>query len=208
MPLRPRVLCAGLVLVAVAGCRIQDTRTAVEHEQEAEHHRMEVEAARAMVTVAETTRPMQSATEAVGDPGTNLPHYAGARGATELQAAEEHEKAARRIRQDAEVACVRVPPSERTSCPVGGPVGSIEQIPRGVAIRPKVAPEPERLRALVDCAVAEARVVRPTDAESCPLLVPGATPRVVDRPGGARLEIIAPDDARGDEVRRRAATLP
>jgi hypothetical protein len=196
-----RLACAIVLLV---GCRVPETRTAVELEREAESRRMKAEQARAVVAAQERALPVPSGYEAARDPGTPLAGAAAGRAGYLLQTATELEEVARRIRRDAEAACVRVPPPVRTACPLGGEVAAVERIPRGVRLRPKDAVAPESLRVEIDCAMAQAKVDRPSDDAACPLLVRGASAKVVERGGVTVVEVTAPDEARAEEVRRRA----
>jgi hypothetical protein len=200
------VVACGL---AAAGCRFPDTMTAVDHERAAEARRAEVEKAEATVRTLETTRPLPSGSEAVGDPGAPLAGYAQGRVGYDSADAAKHEEAALRIRRDAELACVRVPAAERSSCPIDE-VARVEPLAGGARLFFKQAPVAESLQARIGCAVAEAHVDRPLGAERCPLLVPGSAAHVVDRPGeagGAFVEITARDGAASAEVRRRAEAL-
>ncbi len=197
---------AALTLVA-AGCRYPDPLTAVEHERIAASRRAEANKAEATVRIQETTRPMPSATEAASDPSVPMVDYAGARAAVEVEAARKHEAAAERIRHDAELACARVPPAERSVCPVGEVV-RVRPLAGGARLFVKAPPPGESWQARVGCAQAEARVDRPLGGELCPLLVEGAEAHVVDDgAGGVALEITARDDAHGAEIRRRAEAL-
>jgi hypothetical protein len=190
----------GLLLLLLVGCRLPDGRTAVEHEQEAARRR---DKARAVVRVQETTQPVPSGYEAARDPGVPLAGYAQGRAGHEESVAAKHEQAAQRIRREAQAACLRVPVAMRSSCPV--PRASVaEPIERGVRIRPRGTVAAENWRAEIECAQSEARVDRPPDHATCPI-VQGTDVRVVDAPGGPILEIVAPTDALADEVRRRAA---
>lgn len=197
------LLGAGLLAV---GCRFPDSMTAADHEREAQHRRAGMASAEAAVRVQETTRPMPSGSESMADPGTPLVGMAGGRAAYDAQTAVRHEEAAQRIRRDAEVACLRVRPEDRSSCPIGE-VARVEPLASGARLIFKTPPVAATMRAAVDCAVAEAHVDRPGDFATCPLDVPGMSARVIERAGGAVLEITAPDDARAAEVRARAEAL-
>ena len=185
-----------------AGCHFPDTMTAVEHEHEAERDRAESASAEAAVRIADTTRPMPSGSESMSDPGASLAGYAGARVAIDAQSAARHEDAAVRIRRDAAAACMHVPTEQRGSCPIGELL-RVEPLPSGTRLVLKTPPAGPTLRSAIDCAIAESHVDRPEGADTCPLYVPGAITNVVERPSGAVIEIIAADDAKVAEVRRR-----
>jgi hypothetical protein len=199
---------AMFALFLVAGCHgLPDTRTAVEHEQLAAVSQSSSDQARAAVTVAETTRPVNNGVEATADATTPLYETAQGRSGYETMSAEDHIKIARKIRQNADVACARIPPSRWVTCPIGKPA-TVEAIPRGVRLILD-GPAVELMRDQIDCALARARVERPSDADAaaCPILVPGAHPRVIDRPEGPILEIVADDEVHAVDVRTRAERL-
>lgn len=193
------------VLFLLPACRARvDPLTAVEHEIEAERRRGRVAKAESVVRLAETALPVASGSEAAKTSGAIPPgELAAGKAAHEVAVAQKHERAARQIRTEASLACTRVPQAERSSCPL--PESSrIEEIPGGVRM---VSPQPqaaEFLRGQIGCALAEARVDDPVDRATCPLYVPGAAPRVIDRPEGAAIEITTDRASQVDEVRRRA----
>lgn len=195
-----------LALGGAGGCAHLDNRTAVEHEHEAEQLRGHAELARATVRVYETTQPVPSVNDVAVGPGPTPTQVATGSAGRDIAQAVEHEQVAQRIRAAAEASCRRVPPAERSSCPLpAGPGVRSEPMARGVRIISGGGGdgEAEALRARIDCAEAQSHVERTPDTATCPLLVPGARTRVVDRPGGAVLEITGPDEVIGAEVRRR-----
>ena len=196
-----------VVVLAVVGCRLPDSRTAVELEGEAERLRLEAETARAAVRTAETTRPVPSGSEAVADPGGPLAGYAQGRAGYVLSEAARYDAAAKRIRDDAQLACRGVPAAARRSCPLGSSLARLEALDRGVRLVYAERPETESLRAQIRCALAEARVDRPAVAESCPLLVPGANARVVEEVTVTYLEITGRGPEGALEIQRRASLL-
>lgn len=200
-----RLLLIGLgVLWLLPACRPRaDPLTAVEHEFEAERRRSRVSKAEAVVRIAETALPVASGSETAKTSGAIPPRdLAAGKAGHEAAVAQKHERAAHQIRAEASLACTRVPLAERSSCPL--PESSrIEEIPGGVRI---VSPQPqaaELLRGQIGCALAEARVDQPADRRTCPLYVPGAAPRVIDRPEGAAIEITTDRTSQVDELRRR-----
>ncbi|HEX2571453.1 MAG TPA: hypothetical protein VH877_17975 [Polyangia bacterium] len=181
-----------------------DPLTAVEHEIEADRRRARGAKAEGAVRLAETALPVASGSEAAKTSGAIPPgDLAAGRAEHEAAIAQKHERAARQIRTEAALACSRVPPAERSSCPL--PESSrIEEIPGGVRI---VSPQPqaaELLRGQIGCALAEARVDHPGDERTCPLYVPGAAPHVIDRPEGAAIDITTDRASFVNELRRRA----
>jgi|SRR5579871_3500871 len=198
---------AAIVLVGIVGCRpLPDGRTAVEHEHEAQRLRSEADAARAAVTTQENARPTPTGVEQQMDPGTPLAGAAQGRAGYVVAQAQKHEETARRIREDADVACARVPASRWRSCPLGEPTAA-EPIAMGVRLKLASPVEAEGMRDEMRCAVARAHVERPDEEARCPLLVTGAEARVVDVPGGQAIEIVAQDQLHADEVRMRARKL-
>lgn len=195
------MIAPALLLVA---CAHLDQRTAVDLENEAEHHRAMARQAGGTVQVAESTRPVPSASESVSQPAVQ--QYAEGRAAYEMQAAQRAQDAAQRIRDGAERLCRNLPEVERVSCPIPAEA-SVERTGRMVRILPSGGLSAESLRAQVDCAMAQAKVDHPPDEQECPLLVPGSDVRVIDRPSGVRIEIVAPDEISAEEVRRRARLL-
>jgi hypothetical protein len=192
-------------LLLLPACRARvDPLTAVEHEIEAERRRGRVSKAEAVVRIAETALPVSSGSETAKTSGAIPPgDLAAGKAGHEVAVAQKHERAARQIRAEASLACTRVPLAERSSCPL--PESSrIDEIPGGVRI---VSPQPqaaELLRGQIGCALAEARVDHPADERTCPLYVPGAAPRVIDRPEGAAIEITTDRASQVHELRRRA----
>lgn len=199
-----RTLVAVALILTIVGCvRPIDSRTAVEHEREAQRHRSEMELARSAVVKSEIARPMPSATEATEHPGTSMAAAAAGRVASEQRAAEGHELIARRIREEAALACEPIPPKERRICPVE----SVQRVERsGAVVRLHLAPtvSAEALRTGIGCAVAESHIERNAEHENCPLFVRGARPRVVDRPEGPVLEIEGETETQAIDVERRA----
>lgn len=199
-----RTLSIALVAVfAASGCHVPDTLTAVEHEEIATQRHAAADQARAAVRVQETTQPLPSGSESVGDAHAPMAEFPAGRAGREEALADEHERAAKRIRHDAEVACLHVAPSERRFCPIPK-LDRVERTPLGVRLYPAPGVEPERLAAELRCAVAEAHVDRPNDAASCPLYAPGASVHVQPKGAALAIEIGAPDEPSAAEIRRRA----
>jgi hypothetical protein len=205
-----RVLSLSIFLGAL-GCYTHppnDARTAVEMEAAAEKHQARAALVRRNVEQQETMlQPPSFPEDLLGpadDPtltsqqidGEGRQVVANERTARDLQVA-------RRLRETAAVACERLPPDARLSCPMGGPGARIEDIPGGVRIRVPPA-EAEQLAPQLDCAIASAHVATPPDADRCPLYVPGASSRVVRDADGTSLEIVGDDAVHRDEIRRRA----
>ncbi len=191
------------------GCHpLPDGRTAVEHEEEARRLRSDADQARAAVAIQETTRPMPTGPEMQADPTTPLAGAAQGRAAVSARSAEQHERIARRLREDADVACARVAATRWRTCPIP-PASAVEEIPRGVRIKLAAPVEAEATRAEMSCAVARAHVERPgpDDEAACPLLVVGAQASFIDAAGAQSIEITAQDETHARDVRERARKL-
>ncbi len=196
-----------MVALLLIGCRLPDSRTAVEHEREAEHHRAQADRARAAIRIAETTRPMPSANEAISDPGAPAGEIAAGRAAYEIQTAADHEKVAQQLRHEAEILCQRVPPSQWRTCPINLPF-TVEKFSSGYRLRPGGSAAAESLRGEIGCAIARSRIDRSEEQSACPLFAPGASVRVVDRiPGGSEGPFIEISGAAPTELERRIELL-
>jgi hypothetical protein len=196
----------GAAALVGLGCRLPDTMTAVEHERKAAEERASEAQARASVKVQETTRPMPGAGDWQTDPTAPLIWFPTGRAGREGGLADQNEAAAKRIRNDAEAACARVPPSQQRMCPIP-PLAKVERAGDAVRLFPAAPVEGEQLSNELRCAVAQARVDRPNDADACPLLVQPSSARVVQRSGRTAIEITAPDELRASEVAKRAEAM-
>ena len=206
------VVVAWLAAVAVCGCAGRprvDRRTAVDFEREAQAHRSHAALGVHENDLFQTTQPVLGSSDAMREgrvqmaPGPFLPDlYAAGRVQLDEQAAVKDETIARRLRNDAEVSCERVPPADRVPCPDGGEAGVRTAIKDGVRIE-LPSGDAESITRVVSCALAEAHVERPALADQCPLLVPGALVRVV----GRGIEITSDEPLRVEQI-RKAANLP
>jgi hypothetical protein len=197
----------GAAALVAAGCVHLDTRTAVEHEQEAARHRANADQVRAATDIAQRTLPVVSASDATTNPGAPAIEVAAGRYAREAAAAQEHEDAAHRLRDQAARYCRHIPVAEQQSCPLP-PGARVEPLARGLRIVPLAPVTAATLRERIDCALANAQVDHPSDWATCPLYAPGATTQVLDRADiGAVVEIHTLDEAQATEARRRAALV-
>lgn len=116
--------------------------------------------------------------------------------------AREHEQAAAQLEQAEDAQCKPVPPTQRPTCPVLGPVSKVSDIEGGVRIQLGGRATSYDLLPLVRCHYAYARAHGPTQGKACAIYVPGAEFRDSDDP--RTIDIVGKDRKTTDEIRKRA----
>jgi hypothetical protein len=125
-----------------------------------------------------------------------------AEAARERAHAEEHARAAARLRQEEAKECAGVAPEARTACPLLAPyVAKVTETPRGVVLSMKPGAPGESIAQLMRCHLAFARLQGFQQAGVCALYVQGS--EVLSADGGATLELRGDGPATAADIRRK-----
>jgi len=120
--------------------------------------------------------------------------------------ANEHLAAAATLRAFEESECGSFPPETRASCPIVGPLVSVQEIVGGVRLTFEPGAPVAAVLAHIRCHLAYGRAHGYEDMGECPVYLPGL--RAGLSPDGAGLDVTGEDMAIVAELRKRAQRLP
>lgn len=118
--------------------------------------------------------------------------------------ARQHEAAAAKLEAFEDAECREFSPRARATCPLFGPIRSVENTDDGVRLRLDAGAPLQALVAHIRCHLAYARV-RGFEVASCPLMLRGVEARVT--PDGAAILLESRDRKVVRELQRRATEL-
>lgn len=207
------VLTAAMALLSVSGCASDGTKpddmSAAQHRAAAEHERSEAEQhSKEYDPHAISPRDPSGGEDIIygvddvywaGDVyNPTAPHRSLAEAHQDL--AHAHEAAAKSLEQFEEAECKAFPASTRPSCPLLGPVASVEDIERGVRLRLSEGFAVEPVAAHVRCHFAFARTQGYEGMDACPLYLKGL--RVQE--GEGFIDLLLDDGDQIEALRSRA----
>ncbi len=116
--------------------------------------------------------------------------------------AREHELAAADLERSEAAECKTVPPGQRSTCPLLGPVEDVRDVTGGVRVRLAEGVQASDVLPVMRCHLAYARTRGLAGQATCPLYLHGVEFRATSDPQA--IDIIGPDNKTISELRKRA----